>query len=188
MSDKETTASLNFIEQIIEEDIKNGKHDGAIHTRFPPHPNGYLHIGHAKSILLNFGLAEKYNGQCNLRFDDTNPEKESVEYVESIQKDIKWLGCDWGEKVLYASDYFDQLYEWAVGLIKEGKAYVDDQSAEEISVNRGTPTIPSTPSPNRDRSVEENLTLFSEMKDGKYGNGEKTLRAKIDLASPNMHM
>ncbi|MEL7001175.1 MAG: glutamine--tRNA ligase/YqeY domain fusion protein [Bacteroidota bacterium] len=188
MSDKEHKESLNFIEQIIEEDIKNDKHSGAVHTRFPPHPNGYLHIGHAKSILLNFGLAKKYGGKCNLRFDDTNPEKESVEYIESIKRDVKWLGGDWGETELYASDYFEQLYEWAIQLIKEGKAYVDDQTAEEISANRGTPTVPSTPSPNRERSVEENLQLFAEMREGKYANGEKTVRAKIDLSSPNMHM
>lgn len=187
MSDTEKE-SLNFIEQIIEDDINSSKHNGRVQTRFPPHPNGYLHIGHAKSILLNFGLAQKYDGQCNLRFDDTNPEKESIEYIESIKNDVKWLGCDWGETEFYASDYFDQLYTWAIQLIKEGKAYVDDQTAEEISANRGTPTVPSTPSPNRTRSVEENLQLFEEMREGKYGNGEKTLRAKIDLASPNMHM
>ena len=179
--------TLNFIEEIIENDISNGKNGGRIHTRFPPEPNGYLHIGHAKSICLNFGIGKKYNGKTNLRFDDTNPTKEDVEYVDSIKEDIKWLGFDWDAEY-YASDYFQQLYEWAVRLIKEGKAYVDDLSQEEASEYRGTPTQPAKPSPYRDRSVEENLDLFERMKNGEFSNGAKTLRAKIDLASPNMHM
>ena len=179
--------TLNFIEEIIENDISNGKNGGRIHTRFPPEPNGYLHIGHAKSICLNFGIGKKYNGKTNLRFDDTNPTKEDVEYVDSIKEDIKWLGFDWDAEY-YASDYFQQLYEWAVRLIKEGKAYVDDLSQEEASEYRGMPTQPAKPSPYRDRSVEENLDLFERMKNGEFPNGAKTLRAKIDLASPNMHM
>ena len=179
--------TLNFIEEIIENDISNGKNGGRVHTRFPPEPNGYLHIGHAKSICLNFGIGKKYNGKTNLRFDDTNPTKEDVEYVDSIKEDIKWLGFDWDAEY-YASDYFQQLYEWAVRLIKEGKAYVDDLSQEEASEYRGTPTQPAKPSPYRDRSVEENLDLFERMKNGEFPNGAKTLRAKIDLASPNMHM
>jgi glutaminyl-tRNA synthetase len=179
--------SLNFLEEIIEEDIKNGKHGGRIHTRFPPEPNGYLHIGHAKAICLSFGLALKYNGQTNLRFDDTNPETEETEYVESIKEDVKWLGFEW-ENELFASNYFDQLYEFAVTLIKKGFAYVDDGTPEEIAQQKGTPTEPGTPSPYRSRSVEENLQLFAEMKDGKYKDGEKVLRAKIDMSSPNMHM
>ncbi|MBU1368122.1 MAG: glutamine--tRNA ligase/YqeY domain fusion protein [Bacteroidetes bacterium] len=180
--------SLNFIENIIEEDIKNGKNDSRVHTRFPPEPNGYLHIGHAKSICLNFGLAEKYNGKCNLRFDDTNPTKEEMEYVDSIKADVQWLGFQWNEEPFFASDYFEQLYEWAVLLIKKGKAYVDDQSQELISQQRGTPTRPGTMSPHRNRSVEENLELFEAMKRGDFPNGAKVLRAKIDMASPNMHM
>ncbi|MBP3942486.1 glutamine--tRNA ligase/YqeY domain fusion protein [Sphingobacteriaceae bacterium WQ 2009] len=179
--------SLNFIEEIIEDDIQAGKHDGRVLTRFPPEPNGYLHIGHAKSICLNFGLATKYNGKTNLRFDDTNPVTEDTEYVESIKKDINWLGFEWAEE-LYTSDYFDQLYDFAVQLIQQDLAYVDDSSAEEIAAAKGTPTEPGVPTPNRSRSIEENLTLFQEMRDGKYKDGEKVLRAKIDLASPNMHM
>lgn len=179
--------SLNFIEQLIEGDLKNGKHS-SIHTRFPPEPNGYLHIGHAKSIILNFGLAEKYKGQCNLRFDDTNPEKEDVEYVDSIKRDIRWLGYDWKDREFYASDYFDQLYEFAIQLIKKGKAYVDDLSQEAFNEIKGTPTVPGKESPYRNRSVDENLQLLEEMKAGKYKNGEKVLRAKIDMSSPNMHM
>ncbi len=179
--------SLNFIEEIIEEDIRSGKHGGRVHTRFPPEPNGYLHIGHAKSICLNFGLAKKYNGLTNLRFDDTNPEKEETEYVDSIKEDVRWLGFEWANE-LYASDYFEQLYEFALKLIKKGRAYVDDSTAEEIASQKGTPTEPGTPSPYRDRSVEENLRLFAEMREGKYTDGEKVLRARIDLASPNMHM
>lgn len=179
--------SLNFIQEIIEEDIKNGKHQGRVHTRFPPEPNGYLHIGHAKAICLSFGLALKYNGQTNLRFDDTNPETEETEYVESIKEDVKWLGFQW-QNELFASNYFDQLYEFAVSLIKKGLAYVDDGKPEEIAQQKGTPTESGTPSPYRSRSVEENLQLFAEMKDGKYKDGEKVLRAKIDMSSPNMHM
>ena len=174
---------LNFLEEIIEKDLAEGKVD-SIMTRFPPEPNGYLHLGHAKSICLNFGLAQKYGGKTNLRYDDTNPTKEDTEYVDSIKEDIKWLGFQW-EKELYASDYFDQLYEWAEDLIKRGLAYVDDQTQEEIRVNRGTVDKPGTPSPWRDRSVEENLKLFREMKAGKYAEGEKVLRAKIDMAHPN---
>lgn len=179
--------SLNFIEEIIEEDIRNGKNEGRVHTRFPPEPNGYLHIGHAKSICLNFGLAKKYNGLTNLRFDDTNPEKEETEYVESIKEDVKWLGFQW-ENELYASDYFEQIYQFAVALIKKGLAYVDDSTPEQIAEQKGTPTEPGTPSPWRDRTVEENIQLFAEMRAGKYQDGEKVLRAKVDLASPNMHM
>ncbi len=193
MTDKKTSEtseekkSLNFIEQIVEEDLKNGKHKEII-TRFPPEPNGYLHIGHAKSIILNFGLAEKYNGKTNLRFDDTNPVKEDVEYVDSILEDVQWLGYKWHGKVHYASDYFEQLYEWAVKLIKNGFAYVDDQSGEEISATRGTPTKPGIESPFRNRSAEENLDLFERMRKGEFKDGEKVLRAKIDMSSPNMHM
>lgn len=178
--------SLNFIEEIIENDLRNGVHKSII-TRFPPEPNGYLHIGHAKSICLNFGLGLKYNGKTNLRFDDTNPVKEEVEYVDSIKEDIKWLGFNWAEE-RYASDYFEQLYEWAVELIKKDLAYVDDQNIDEIKKNRGTVQTPGINSPYRDRSVEENLELFSQMRKGKFGNGEKVLRAKIDMAHSNMHM
>lgn len=187
MSENETKESLNFIEHMIEEDLKSGK-NSFVQTRFPPEPNGYLHIGHAKSIVLNFGLAEKYNGRCNLRFDDTNPEKESEEYVNSIKEDIKWLGYDWGEEALFTSNYFDKLYGFAVKLIKKGKAYVDDQSAEEISAGKTNPTIPGIPSPYRDRSVEENLELFERMKNGEFEEGTSVLRAKVDMDSPNMHM
>lgn len=183
-SEKET---LNFIEQMIEKDLAEGKHDGRVHTRFPPHPNGYLHIGHAKSICLNFGLAEKYNGKCNLRFDDTNPEKEDIEYINSIKEDIQWLGYDW-ENELYASDYFDELYNYAVQLIKSGKAYIDDNSAEKISEERGTPTTPGKLSEYRDRSADENLALFEAMKNGEIEEGVRVLRAKIDMASPIMQM
>ncbi|MGK7396945.1 MAG: glutamine--tRNA ligase/YqeY domain fusion protein [Candidatus Cyclobacteriaceae bacterium M3_2C_046] len=179
--------SLNFIEGIIEEDLKQNKNDKRVHTRFPPEPNGYLHIGHAKSICLNFGLAEKYQGKCNLRFDDTNPVTESVEYVDSIRNDVKWLGFDWDGE-FFASDYFDQLYEYAIILIKKGKAFVCDLSPEEIAAFRGTPTEPGKPSPYRDRSVEENLELFQGMKAGEFKEGSRLLRAKIDMASPNMHM
>lgn len=179
---------LNFIEQIIEKEIAEGKYNGRVHTRFPPEPNGYLHIGHAKSICLNFGLAKKYNGLCNLRFDDTNPIKEDIEYVESIKEDIKWLGFDWEDRLYYASDYFDQLYEWAIKIIKSGKAYVDDQTAEDISATRGTPTIPGKESPYRNRSVKENLNLFERMKNGEFEDGSRVLRAKIDMASPNMQL
>jgi glutaminyl-tRNA synthetase len=179
--------SLNFIEQIIEDDIANGVNDGRVHTRFPPEPNGYLHIGHAKSICLNFGLANKYNGKTNLRFDDTNPVTEETEYVESIKADIKWLGYQWANE-LYASDYFEQLHDFAVALIKKGLAYVDDLTAAEIAALKGTPTEPGKNSPHRNRSVEENLQLFAEMRAGKYPDGAKVLRAKIDMAHVNMHM
>ncbi|WP_164111147.1 MULTISPECIES: glutamine--tRNA ligase/YqeY domain fusion protein [Sphingobacterium] len=183
----EEDKSLNFIEEIVEEDLRNGTHDGRVLTRFPPEPNGYLHIGHAKSICLNFGLAQKYKGKTNLRFDDTNPVTEDVEYVESIKKDIQWLGFQWAEE-LYTSDYFETLYQYAVTLIKHDLAYVDDSTAEEIAAAKGTPTEPGVPTPYRSRSIEENITLFQEMRDGKYKDGEKVLRAKIDLANPNMHL
>ncbi|MBW6479113.1 MAG: glutamine--tRNA ligase/YqeY domain fusion protein [Bacteroidales bacterium] len=184
----ENKPSLNFLEQIIENDIKTGKHKGRVLTRFPPEPNGYLHIGHAKSICLNFGLAQKYNGKTNLRFDDTNPTKESTEYVDAIMEDVKWLGFQWEEPVWYASDYFEKLYEFAIYLIKKEKAFVCDMSAEEMSKGRGTPQIPGVESPWRNRSVEENLDLLERMRKGEFQNGEKVLRAKIDMASPNMHM
>tara|TARA_R110000823_G_scaffold295431_4_gene414840 strand:+ start:60974 stop:62656 length:1683 start_codon:yes stop_codon:yes gene_type:complete len=187
MSEKDPKESLNFIEQMIENDLKSGK-NSFVQTRFPPEPNGYLHIGHAKSIVLNFGLAEKYNGSCNLRFDDTNPEKESEEYVNSIKEDIKWLGYTWSDEARYTSNYFDTLYEYAVKLIKKGKAYIDDQSAEEISAGKTNPTIPGIKSPFRNRSVEENLDLFERMKNGEFDAGSHVLRAKIDMDSPNMHM
>ena len=181
------TVSKNFIEQIIEKDLAEGKYK-EICTRFPPEPNGYLHIGHAKSILLNYGLAQKYHGKFNMRFDDTNPTKEKVEFVESIKADIKWLGADWEDRLYFASDYFGKMYEYAVKLIKKGKAYVCDLSPEEIREYRGTLTEPGKNSPYRDRSVEENLELFENMKNGKYQDGEKVLRAKIDMASPNINM
>jgi glutaminyl-tRNA synthetase len=188
INEKEPRTSLNFIEEIIEEDLRNGKNDSRVHTRFPPEPNGYLHIGHAKSICLNFGLARKYNGKCNLRFDDTNPSKEEDEYVQSIIEDVKWLGFDWEDRQFYASDYFETLYEYAIILIKKGKAFVCDQTAEQIAETRGTPTRPGTESPFRNRSVDENLDLFTRMKNGEFPDGKKTLRAKIDMATPNMHM
>ncbi len=180
--------SNNFIHQIVEEEIKEGKNAGRVHTRFPPEPNGYLHIGHAKSICLNFGTAQKYNGLTNLRFDDTNPSKEDTEYVDSIMEDVHWLGFTWGDRLYYASDYFDRLFDFAVKLISEGKAYVDDQDAETISAQKGTPTRPGTESPFRNRSIQENLDLFARMKAGEFNEGEKVLRAKIDMTSPNMHM
>jgi glutaminyl-tRNA synthetase len=186
--EEKSAKSLHFIEQIIEEDIRNGKNNARVHTRFPPEPNGYLHIGHAKSICLNFGLAQKYGGKTNLRFDDTNPTKEEQEYVDSIMDNVRWLGFDWEDRLYFASDYFDQLYEWAIMLIKEGKAYVDDHSAEEISEQRGTPTQPGVESPFRNRSVEENLDLFERMRKGEFPEGSKILRAKTGMASPNMHM
>jgi len=179
--------SLNFLEEIIEEDVNNGKNNSRVHTRFPPEPNGYLHIGHAKSICLNFGIAEKYNGKTNLRFDDTNPATEDTEYVDSIREDIHWLGFEW-EKELYSSDYFDELYQFAVSLIEKGLAYVDDSTAEEIAAAKGTHTESGRPTTYRNRSIEENLQLFEEMKGGKYPDGAKVLRAKIDLESPNMHL
>jgi len=178
--------SLNFLEEIIENDLKAGKYTN-IATRFPPEPNGYLHLGHAKSICLNFGLTKRYGGKTNLRFDDTNPVTEETEYVENIKNDVKWLGFEWAEE-LYASDYFDTLYEYAIKLIKKALAYVDDSTSEEIAKQKGTPTTPGTDSPFRSRSIEENMRLFGEMKEGKYKDGEKVLRAKIDMAHINMHM
>ena len=180
--------SSNFIYNIIDEDLKSGKHPEGIHTRFPPEPNGYLHIGHAKSICLNFGTAEKYAGLCNLRFDDTNPTKEDTEYVDSIQEDIKWLGFSWGNRRYYASDYFEKLYEYACALIEQGLAYVDDLTAEEIRAYRGTLTEPGKESPCRSRSVAENLALFERMKAGEFPDGSRVLRAKVDMASPNITM
>ncbi|GAB2540082.1 glutamine--tRNA ligase/YqeY domain fusion protein [Spirosoma aerophilum] len=180
-------SSLNFIEQIVEEDLASGKNGGRIHTRFPPEPNGYLHIGHAKSICLNFGLADKYGGQTNLRFDDTNPVTEDTEYVDSIKNDVRWLGFEW-ENEFYASDYFDQIYQFAETLVQKGLAYVDDSTAEEIAAQKGTPTEPGRLSPYRDRSVDENLDLFRRMKAGEYPDGAKVLRAKVDMASPNMQL
>lgn len=179
--------SLNFVEQIVKDDLAQGKNSGRIQTRFPPEPNGYLHIGHAKAICMDFGIAERFGGKCFLRFDDTNPVKEDVEYVDSIREDIHWLGFDWGENERYASDYFPQLYELAERLIKEGKAYVDDQTSEEIAAQKGTPTTPGTDSPYRNRSVEENLDLFRRMNAGEFEEGARVLRAKIDMASDNMH-
>jgi glutaminyl-tRNA synthetase len=188
MSDKNTDAPIHFIRQIIDNDIQSNKHNGRVATRFPPEPNGFLHIGHAKSILLNFGIAENYNGSCNLRFDDTNPQKENVAFVDAIQKDVHWLGCDWEERLYYASDYFEQLYDYAVQLIKDGNAYVDDLSAEEIREYRGTLTIAGKNSPNRNRSSDENLDLFTRMRAGEFPDGSKVLRAKIDMAAPNINM
>jgi glutaminyl-tRNA synthetase len=188
MENSEIKPSLNFIEQIIEKDNEEGTYGGRVHTRFPPEPNGYLHIGHAKAICLNFELAEKYNGKCNLRFDDTNPVKEESHFVESIKKDIYWLGFDWEDREYYASDYFGQLYEWAIQLIKAGKAYVDDLTADEIRQYRGSLTEPGKESPYRNRPVDENLDLFEKMKKGVFADGEKVLRAKIDMASPNLNM
>ncbi len=185
--EEKATVSKNFIEQIIDKDLAEGVYD-TVHTRFPPEPNGYLHIGHAKSILLNYGLAKEYGGKFNMRFDDTNPTKEKTEFVESILADIKWLGADWEDRLFFASNYFGQMYEGAIKLIKKGKAYVSDLSAEEMREYRGTLTEPGKNDPNRDRSVEENLALFEKMKNGEYADGEKTLRAKIDMASPNINM
>ena len=187
-SAKEAASSLDFIRTIIEEDIKVNKNDGRVHTRFPPEPNGYLHIGHAKSICLNFGLAREYKGLCNLRFDDTNPTKEEVEYVDSIKEDIRWLGFDWKDREYYASDYFETLYGYAIQLIKAGKAYVDDLSADEIREFRGTLTEPGKESPFRNRSIQENLDLFERMRAGEFPDGARTLRAKIDMASGNLNM
>ena len=187
-SKPETVAGVDFIRAIINEDNKTGKHQGRVHTRFPPEPNGYLHIGHAKSICLNFGVAAEYNGLCNLRFDDTNPLKEEVEYVENIKADVRWLGFDWEDREYYASDYFDRLYELAEQLISKGKAYVDELSADEIRATRGTLTEPGTASPYRDRPAEESLGLFRRMKAGEFADGSMVLRAKIDMASPNVLM
>lgn len=178
----------NFIREIIREDLKTNKYSGRVHTRFPPEPNGYLHIGHGKSICLNFGLAAEFSGKTNVRFDDTNPSKEETEYVDSIIEDVRWLGFDWEDRLFYASDYFDQLYEWAIQLIKAGKAYVDDLTADQIREYRGTLTNPGKESPYRNRSVEENLNLFEKMRAGEFPNGARTLRAKIDMASPNLNM
>lgn len=179
---------LNFLEEIITEDLENGKHNGRIHTRFPPEPNGYLHIGHSKAIWINFEIAKKYGGKTNLRFDDTNPTKEKTEYVDSIKRDIQWLGYQWDKEPYFASDYFDQLYSFAEDLIQKGLAYVDDSTPDEIAEQKGTPTKPGTNSPHRDRPVEESLQLFRDMKAGKYPDGAMVLRAKIDMSSPNMHM
>ena len=187
MCENEKSDSLNFIEQMIEEDLKSGK-NSFVQTRFPPEPNGYLHIGHAKSIVLNFELAEKYNGKCNLRFDDTNPEKESNEYVNAIIEDIRWLGYNYGEKVFFTSDYFDRLYQYAIKLIKKGKAYIDDQSSEEISAGKTNPSVLGIKSPYRNRTAAENLDLFEGMRKGKAAEGSRVLRAKIDMDSPNMHL
>ena len=179
--------NLNFVEQIVADDLAAGKNGGRLNTRFPPEPNGYLHIGHAKAICMDFGVAEKFGGTCNLRFDDTNPVKEDVEYVDSIKEDIHWLGFDWGDREYYASDYFPKLYDLALRLIREGKAYVDQQTSEEIAAQKGTPTVPGTPSPYRDRPVKENLDLFQRMNAGEFEEGSHVLRAKIDMASSNMH-
>ena len=184
----EESRSLNFIEEFIEEDIARAKHGGRVHTRFPPEPNGYLHIGHAKAICINFEIAKKYGGKTNLRFDDTNPATEETEYVNAIKADIHWLGYDWEDREYYASDYFGQLYEYAMDLIRKGLAYVDDSSVEEIAAQKGTPTEPGKHSPYRTRTVEENLDLFVRMKDGEFADGSRVLRAKVDMASPNMHM
>ncbi len=183
-----TELQTHFIKQIIDKDIENNKNDGKVHTRFPPEPNGYLHIGHAKSICLNFGLAKEYNGFCNLRFDDTNPEKEDVEYVDSIKDDVKWLGFDWDDRLYFASDYFDKLYNYALDLIKMGKAFVCDLSGKEMREYRGTLTEPGKNSPYRDRTIEENISLFEKMKNGEFDEGSKVLRAKIDMSSPNINM
>ncbi|MCI9172147.1 glutamine--tRNA ligase/YqeY domain fusion protein [uncultured Duncaniella sp.] len=181
------TRGLNFVEEIVSNDLKEGKNGGRLNTRFPPEPNGYLHIGHAKAICMDFGIAEKFGGTCNLRFDDTNPVKEDVEYVDAIRDDIHWLGFDWGDREYYASDYFPQLYDLAIRLIKEGKAYVDDQTSEQIAAQKGTPTQAGTESPYRNRSVEENLDLFTRMNAGEFEEGSRVLRAKIDMANSNMH-
>ena len=184
----EAAVSRDFIRTIIDEDRKNNKNEGRVHTRFPPEPNGYLHIGHAKSICLNFGIAAEYGGLCNLRFDDTNPIKEELEYIESIKEDVRWLGFNWEDREYYASDYFETLYEWAVRLIKKGKAFVCDLTADQIREHRGTLTEPGQNSPYRDRSIEENLDLFQRMRAGEFPDGSRTLRAKIDMASPNLNM
>lgn len=178
---------LNFVEQLVYDDLQDGKNGGRLNTRFPPEPNGYLHIGHAKAICMDFGIAEKFGGTCNLRFDDTNPVKEDVEYVDAIREDIHWLGFDWGDREYYASDYFPKLYDLAIRLIKEGKAYVDDQTSEQIAEQKGTPTTPGTESPYRSRSIEENLDLFERMNNGEFEEGARVLRAKIDMTSSNMH-
>jgi glutaminyl-tRNA synthetase len=183
----EAPVRRNFVREIIEEDLKTNKFEGRVHTRFPPEPNGYLHIGHAKSICLNFGLARDYNGFCNLRFDDTNPSKEEQEYVDSIEQDVRWLGFDWQDRLFYASDYFGQLHEYAVQLIKKGKAYVCDLNADQVREHRGTLTTPGKDSPFRSRTIEESLDLFERMRKGEFPDGSRTLRAKIDMASPNLN-
>jgi len=188
MPDLDSAPSLDFIRARVAEDVKANKNDGRVHTRFPPETNGYLHIGHAKSICLNFGVADGYKGLCNLRFDDTNPSKETVEYEESIMRDVRWLGFDWDDRLFYASDYFEKLYEYGVYLISQGKAYVDSLSADEIRQHRGTLTEPGTESPYRARSVDENLRLFERMRDGEFEDGTHVLRAKIDMASGNINM
>ena len=179
--------SLNFVQEIVEADLKAGKNGGKLQTRFPPEPNGYLHIGHAKAICMDFGIAEQYGGTCNLRFDDTNPEKEDNEYVEAIKEDIQWLGFQWNN-IYHASDYFQQLWDFAVELIKQGKAYIDEQTSEQSAAQKGSPTTPGENSPYRDRPIEESLDLFERMKNGEFPDGAKTLRAKIDMASPNLNM
>jgi len=187
MSNTETTSAPNFIRTLIQEELAAGQYEQIV-TRFPPEPNGYLHIGHAKSICLNFGLAEHFDGACNLRFDDTNPEKESQEYIDSIKADVEWLGYDWEDRLYYASSYFQQLHDYAVQLISKNKAFVDDQNADEIRKNRGTLKEPGKNSPFRDRTVDENLDLFERMRKGEFPDGAKVLRAKIDMSSPNMNM
>ena len=184
---EENKKSLNFIELMVEKDLKDNRNNSRVQTRFPPEPNGYLHIGHAKAIYIDFGIAQKYGGICNLRFDDTNPVKEDVEYVDSIMEDIRWLGFEW-ENIYYASDYFQKLWDFAVQLIKEDKAYIDEQTAEEIAKQKGTPTVPGTESPFRNRPIEESLELFEKMNTGEIAEGKMVLRAKIDMASSNMHM
>jgi len=188
MTTQDDSTSRHFIREIIENDLKAGKHGGKVVTRFPPEPNGYLHIGHAKSICMNFGLAAEFGGKCNVRFDDTNPSKEEVEYVDSIIQDVRWLGFDWEDRLFYASDYFDQLYAWAIQLIQAGKAYVCDLTADQVREHRGTLNEPGRNSPYRDRSVEENLDLFERMRNGEFPNGARVLRAKIDMASGNINM
>jgi glutaminyl-tRNA synthetase len=188
MTETPSTTPSNFIREAVLEDIKSGRFGGRVHTRFPPEPNGYLHIGHAKAFSIDFGIALEFNGKCNLRFDDTNPVKEDVEYVESIKEDIRWLGFDWEDRLFFASDYFEQLYELAIKLIKKGKAYVDDLSADEIREYRGTLTEPGRNSPYRGRSIEENLDLFARMRKGEFPDGARVLRAKIDMASGNMNL
>ncbi|UCD17587.1 MAG: glutamine--tRNA ligase, partial [Candidatus Zixiibacteriota bacterium] len=185
MAANESVAPSNFIKEIIEKDLAENKNNGRVHTRFPPEPNGFLHIGHAKAICLNYGIASEYGGKYNLRFDDTNPTKEETEYVEAIMRDIRWLGFDWEDRLFYASDYFDQLYEYAIQLVKDGKAYVDDLNADEIREYRGTLTKPGEDSPYRNRSIEENLDLFKRMRAGEFADGSRVLRARIDMASPN---
>ena len=188
MNQEETPERLNFVEQIVEADLASNKWEGRVHTRFPPEPNGYLHIGHAKSICLNFGLAEKYHGLCNLRFDDTNPSKEDVEYVDSIKEDVRWLGFDWGDREYFASDYFEQLFQWAMQLVQAGQAFVCQLDAEQMRSYRGTLTEPGKNSPYRDRPVEENVALFQQMRAGDFPDGSHTLRAKIDMGHANLNM